>query len=84
MVEMEERQGADRPDESGRKIFVDYEREPVPDQLGRTWLEMGLVWVGIGMCLAALMLGGVVGNGLNLKLAAHCVNLFSTYQRVVN
>ncbi len=81
---MEERQETDRLDEGGRKIFVDYEREPVPDGLGRTWLEMGLVWVGIGMCLAALMLGGVVGNGLNLKLAAGAIVLGALVLTVIN
>ena len=81
---MEEKQKTERLDERARRIFIDYEREPVPGQLGRTWLEMGLVWIGIGMCLAALMLGGVVGNGLNLKLAVGAILLGSIVLTVVS
>lgn len=45
---------------------------------------MGIVWIGIGMCLAALMLGGVVGNGLNLKLAAGAILLGTIVLTVVS
>ncbi|RLI34636.1 hypothetical protein DRO53_03145, partial [Candidatus Bathyarchaeota archaeon] len=44
-----------------RKRLVDYEREPVPEEKRRSWLEMASVWAGIAACLAALMFGGVMG-----------------------
>lgn len=66
------------------KVLKDYEREPVPAELRKNWLEMGLVWIGIGMCLAALMLGGVVGYGLDLKSAAAAIILGSLVLTVVN
>jgi len=81
---MEEIQNTEKLDERARRIFIDYEREPVPDQFGKTWFEMGIVWVGIGMCLAALMIGGVVGNGLNLKLAAGAILLGTIVLTVVS
>ncbi|RLG90855.1 MAG: cytosine permease [Candidatus Hecatellales archaeon] len=43
------------------KKLVDYEREPVPLDARRGWLEMASVWAGIAACLAALMFGGVMG-----------------------
>lgn len=81
---MEEKKETEKIEEKATKIFKDYEREPVPEELGRNWLEMGLVWVGIGMCLAALMLGGVVGFGLNLKLAAGAILLGGLVLTVIN
>jgi cytosine permease len=66
------------------ELFKDYEREPVPAELRKNWLEMGLVWVGIGMCLAALMLGGVVGFGLDLTSAAAAIVLGSLVLTVIN
>ncbi|HEX6989169.1 MAG TPA: cytosine permease [Bacillota bacterium] len=44
----------------------DYEREPVPDHLRKSWWQMGMVWLGIGITIAAFLLGGAVGAGLNL------------------
>lgn len=81
---MEEKKETEKIEEKATKIFKDYEREPVPEELGRNWLEMGLVWVGIGMCLAALMLGGIVGFGLNLKLAAGAILLGGLVLTVIN
>ncbi len=65
-------------------MFKDYEREPVPAELRKGWLEMGLVWVGIGMCLAALMLGGVIGFGLDLTSAAAAILLGSLVLTIIN
>jgi len=67
-----------------KEIFKDFEREPVPAELRKNWLEMGLVWVGIGMCLAALMLGGVVGFGLDLTSAAGAIILGSFVLTIIN
>src|SRR5690606_26235574 len=44
----------------------DYEREPVPDHLRKSWWQMGLVWLGVGITIAAFLLGGAVGAGLSL------------------
>ncbi len=29
-------------------IVKDYEREPVPDDMRKNWLQMGVVWVASG------------------------------------
>ncbi len=70
--------------EKTEQMFKDFEREPVPAELRKNWLEMGLVWVGIGMCLAALMLGGVVGFGLDLTSAAGAILLGSLVLTIIN
>ncbi|MEW6081652.1 MAG: cytosine permease [Bacillota bacterium] len=57
------------PEETKTELFKDYEREPVPEHLRRGWFQMGMVWVGIGVCIAALMLGGILGAGLSLGQA---------------
>lgn len=49
------------------QMLKDYEREPVPDHTRKNWLQMGLVWVGVGMTIAAFLLGGAVGAGLTIS-----------------
>lgn len=44
----------------------DYEREPVPELKRRNWFNVGIVWTGVAVCLAAFMVGGLVGFMLNL------------------
>lgn len=47
----------------------DFEREPVPQHLRKGWLQLGAVWLGIGICLASVMIGGTLGGGLSLSQA---------------
>lgn len=44
----------------------DYEKEPVPELRQRNWFNVGIVWVGVAVCLPAFMVGGLVGFMLNL------------------
>ncbi len=57
------------PENAKKDLFKDYEREPVPEHLRRGWFQMGMVWTGVGVCIAALMLGGILGAGLTLTQA---------------
>ncbi len=41
---------------------LDYERQPVPSGIRRNWLEMGIEWFLIAICLPAFMLGAVIGS----------------------
>jgi cytosine permease len=45
----------------------DYEREPVPEMKKKSWWSSGLIFGGVAACLAALMVGGIVGSMLNLS-----------------
>ena len=62
-------------------LAKDYEREPVPETLQKSWWSTGLVFGGIAACLAALMVGGLVASMLNLKdaiIAITCGCLITT------
>jgi cytosine permease len=47
----------------------DYEREPVPVELRKGWVSLGAVWLGIGICLASVIIGGTLGGGLTMSQA---------------
>lgn len=41
----------------------DYEREPVPQHLRKSWLSMAFVWIAIGIDLSAMFLGALTRRG---------------------
>ena len=43
----------------------DYEREPVPQHLRKSWLSMAFVWIAIGIDLSAMFLGAL-GAGMSI------------------
>jgi cytosine permease len=49
--------------------LVDYEREPVPLDKRRGWLEAAAIWAGIAACLAAVLFGGVMAYFFSLQEA---------------
>lgn len=51
------------------KKIKDFEREPVPQELRKGWLNLGAVWLGIGICLASVITGGTLGAGLTISQA---------------
>lgn len=44
----------------------DYEREPVPQHLRKSWLSMAFVWIAIGIDLSAMFLGAQLGAGMSI------------------
>lgn len=71
-----------RPDRQA--VVRDYEREPVPEHVRKNWLQMGMVWIGVGLCIPAFMLGGAVGAGLTLGQAFAAIFLGSLVLTVVS
>lgn len=55
--------------QNNNQVLKDYEREPVPDHLRKSGWQLGLVWVGVAMTIAAFVLGGALGAGLTLGQA---------------
>lgn len=51
---------------SDNNKIQDYEREPVPLHLRKSWWSMALVWIAIGIDLSAMFLGAELGAGMNL------------------
>ncbi len=47
-------------------LLEDYERDRVPQEKTKSWLQMGLVWAGVGISLGLLITGGAIGAGLTL------------------
>lgn len=47
----------------------DFEHQPVPMELRKGWLPLGAVWLGIGICLASVVLGGTLGGGMTFGQA---------------
>lgn len=66
-----------------QEVFQDYEHEPVPDHLRKTWWQMGMIWMGIGITIAAFLLGGAVGAGLSLAHSFLAVFLGSLVLTVI-
>jgi cytosine permease len=50
-----------------KNLVRDYEREPVPEERRKGALSIAVVWLGVGMTIAAFLLGGTVGAGLTLS-----------------
>ncbi|MBY0011649.1 cytosine permease [Paenibacillus typhae] len=51
---------------SNEAKIEDYEREPVPQYLRKSWLSMALVWIAIGIDLSAMFLGAQLGAGMSI------------------
>lgn len=51
---------------SNETKIEDYEREPVPQHLRKSWLSMALVWIAIGIDLSAMFLGAQLGAGMSI------------------
>ena len=47
----------------------DYEREPVPQHLRKSWLSMAFVWIAIGIDLSAMFLGATRRGHEHRRLA---------------
>lgn len=49
-----------------KAIIEDYGSKPVPSGLGREWFGMGMVIVGVAVCIPAFMFGHIVASGATL------------------
>lgn len=46
-----------------KKGIEDYGSKPVPSELGRSWFGLGIIVVGIAVCIPSFMFGHVVASG---------------------
>lgn len=57
----------------------DFEREPVPQYLRKSWLSISSVWIAVGIDLSAMLLGAQLGAGMELKQALLAVLVGSLF-----
>lgn len=62
----------------------DFEREPVPLDQRKGWVHLGAVWLGIGICLASVMIGGTLGGGLSMPQAITAAILGSLILAIIS
>ena len=70
--------------EESKSRLVDYEREPVPEEKRRNWMELASVWAGIAACLAALMFGGVMGYHFSIADAVLATAIGYVFSTTIN